>query len=112
MVCVRVGLVHVPVGLWVLMDQGIPLWPKLIIEEGRSIDALAKNRSYHGPINNIDTKAYCRHLKKLTCIGTLQVFIRVHILEQSCWYVRPTFVNCCLSNLLSGSTLPPPPFPV
>ena len=27
--------------------------------------------------------------------------------SQSCWYFRPSFVNCCPSNLLSGSTLPP-----
>ncbi len=33
----------------------------------------------HGLINYIDTKAKCRHLKQLTCKGTLrQVFIRVH----------------------------------
>ncbi len=31
---------------------------------------------------------------------------------QSCWYFRPRFMNCCLSLLLSGSTLPPPLFPV
>jgi hypothetical protein len=32
----------------------------------------------HGLINYIDTKAKCRHLKKLACKGTLrQVFIRV-----------------------------------
>jgi hypothetical protein len=32
-----------------------------------------------GLINYIDTKAKCRHLKKLTCKGTLrQVFIRVY----------------------------------
>jgi hypothetical protein len=30
--------------------------------------------------------------------------------NQSWWYFRPSFVNCCPSNLLSGS--PPPPFPV
>jgi hypothetical protein len=64
------------------MDQGISLWPKLIIEEGRSIDALAKNRPHHEPNNNIDTKAKFRSSKKLTCKGTLrQVFIRVHRLE-------------------------------
>jgi hypothetical protein len=28
--------------------------------------------------------------------------------SQSCWYFRPRFVNCCPSNLLSSSTLPPP----
>jgi hypothetical protein len=47
--------------------------------------------------------------------GTLRkVFIRVYRLEiQSCWYFRPSFVNCCPSNLLSGSTFrPDPPFPV
>ncbi len=26
---------------------------------------------------------------------------------QSCWYFRPSIVNCCSSNVLSGSTLPP-----
>ncbi len=31
--------------------------------------------------------------------------------SQSCWYFRPSFVNCCSSNLLSGSTLPPPHLP-
>jgi len=30
---------------------------------------------------------------------------------QSCWYFRPSFVNCWPSSLLCGSTLPPP-FPV
>ena len=34
--------------------------------------------SQHGLVNYIDTKAKCRHLKKLTCKGTLQVFIRVY----------------------------------
>ncbi len=45
-------------------------------------------------INYIDTKAKCRHLKKLTCTGTWRkVFIRVFIdwrYSQSCWYVRPS----------------------
>jgi hypothetical protein len=27
------------------------------------------------------------------------------------WYFRPSFVNCCPSPRLSGSTLPPSPFP-
>ncbi len=30
--------------------------------------------------------------------------------SKSCWYFRPSFVNFCPTNLLSGSTLPP--FPV
>ncbi len=67
-------------------------------------------RERHGLINYIDTRAKCRHLKKLTCKGTLrQGFIRVYRLGiQSVLLVfRPSFVNCCTSNLLSGSTLPP-----
>ncbi len=46
--------------------------------------------------------------KKLTCKGTLrQVFIRVYRLEIQTvmLYFRPSFVNCCHSNLLTGSTL-------
>ncbi len=27
--------------------------------------------------------------------------------SQSCWYLRPSFVKCCPSDLLSGSTLHP-----
>ena len=39
-------------------------------------------RFKHELINCVDTKANCRHLKKLTCNGTLQqVFIRVYRLE-------------------------------
>ncbi len=39
-------------------------------------------RGNHGLINNIDFKAKCRHLKKLTSKGTLrQVFIKVYRLE-------------------------------
>ncbi len=30
----------------------------------------------------------------------------------SCWYFRPSFVNCCPPNLLSGSRSPPPLFPL
>ncbi len=32
--------------------------------------------------------------------------------NQSCWYFRTSFMNCCPSNLLSGSTLPLLLFPV
>ncbi len=65
---------------------------------------------YHGLINCIDTKAKCRHLKKLTCKGTLrQVFFRVYRLEinhvgifyPALWTVAPL-------PLLFGSTLPLP----
>ncbi len=31
--------------------------------------------------------------------------------SQSCWFFCPSFVTCCPSNLLSGSTLPPPSLP-
>ncbi len=50
--------------------------------------------------------------KKMTFEWTLrQVLFRVYLLEiQSVMMVlsRPSFVNCCPSNLLSGSTLPLP----
>jgi len=40
---------------------------------------LVPDRADHGLVNYIDNKAKCRHLKKLTCKGTLrQVFIRVN----------------------------------
>jgi hypothetical protein len=36
-------------------------------------------QKYHGLITYLDTKAKCRHIKKLTCKGTLpQVFIKVY----------------------------------
>jgi hypothetical protein len=55
-----------------------------------------------GLIKYMDTKAKCRHLKNLTCKETLrQMIIRV--------YFPPRFVNFCPSNLISGSTLTPPP---
>ncbi len=53
---------------------------------------------HHGLINYKDNEVKCRHLKILTCKGTLRhVFIRVYRLE------IPSFVNYCPSNLLSGS---------
>ncbi len=61
-------------------------------------------------VNFIDTKGKCRNLKnwpvKRLC-GRCLVF-RLKI--QSCWYFRPSFVNCCSSNHLFGSVLSP--FPV
>jgi hypothetical protein len=72
-------------------------------------------RTTHGLINYTETKEKCRHLKKkLTCKWTMRrVFIRVYGLEiQSVMLVFwPSFVNCCPSNLLSGSILPPSPLP-
>ncbi len=64
--------------------------------------------------NNIDTKAKCRHLKNLPvkrlCGRCLSEFV-VWRYSQSYWYFRPSFVNCCPSNILSVSTLPPYPLP-
>ncbi len=51
---------------------------------------------------------------KVTCKGTLRQYLSVFTdwrYSQSSGHFRPSFVNCCPSNLLSGSTLPPPPFP-
>jgi hypothetical protein len=56
--------------------------------------------------------AKCHHLKKFTWDGTLQQVLIDFIdwrYSHSCYYFRPSFVNCYTSNLLSGSTLPPPP---
>jgi hypothetical protein len=68
---------------------------------------------FHGLINNIHTKAKCRHLKISTCKGTLrQVFIRVYRLEmQSVMLVFSTQL-CELfpPNLLWFT--PPPPHPL
>jgi hypothetical protein len=66
----------------------------------------------HGLFNYIDTKAKCHHLEKFTCKGTLGRCLSEFIdwrYIQSSWYFRPSFVTCCPSNLLSGST--PPPLP-
>jgi hypothetical protein len=66
----------------------------------------------HGQITYIDTKAKCRHLKNLPVKGLCGMCLSEFIdwrYNQSCWYFRPSFVNCCPSNLLSGLTLPPSP---
>ncbi len=66
----------------------------------------------HGLSNHVDTKAKRRHLPVK---GTLrQVFIKVTEWRYSLslWYFLSSYVNCCPSSLLSGSTLSPPPFPV
>jgi hypothetical protein len=52
--------------------------------------------------------------KKLTCKGPLrQVLIRVYrlVIQSGILIFRPSFMNCCPSNFLSGSSLPPPPLP-
>ncbi len=85
------------------------IWTSYLLIPQKTIDM----RGDHGLIDYKVIKAKCRHLKNLPvhCTETLrQVFIRRY--SQSCLYFRPSFVNCCPSNLLSGSTLPPSPFPV
>ncbi len=84
----------------------LPMW-------GIKPKHLVRCRFRHtAPWTNYQSKF--RHLTKLTCKVTLrQVVIRVYRLDihsQSCWYFRPSFVNCCPSNPLSVSTIRP--FPV
>ncbi len=65
----------------------------------------------HGLINYIDTKAKCRHRKKLTCKATLRQVLSEFIgrsYSQLCWFFRLNSVNCCPSNLLSGLISPLP----
>jgi hypothetical protein len=64
----------------------------------------------HGQINYVDTTAKCRHLKILTCKGTLrQVFIRVYRLEiQSVMFVFSTQICELLRLSPSLVKLPPP----
>ncbi len=79
---------------------------------------------YHGLINCIDTKVNRRHLKKLTCKGTLRqvlVCIRVHRLEvqsamllfstqldellplsPSLWFNFPPFPLPCVNKYTGG----------
>ncbi len=65
----------------------------------------------HGRTNYIDTKVKWCQLKnwpvKGPCGRCLWEFTGWRY-SQSYWYFRPSFVNCCLSNLFSGSALPPP----
>jgi hypothetical protein len=63
----------------------------------------------HGLINCKDTKAKCRHQKKLICKGTLrQVFIRVYRLE----IFDPALLSVAplTFSLVFNSPHPPPPF--
>ncbi len=57
----------------------------------------------HGLINYKDTKTKCR---LYWCLIEFIVWRN----SESCWYFRPSFVNYCPANLLSGS--PPPPIPL
>ncbi len=76
-----------------------------------SVTCILEVMTSHGLMKNIDTKAKCRHLKKLTL---RQVFMRVYRRRYTVNHVSifdPAFFNCCLFPLLFGLTLPPPPFP-
>ncbi len=60
----------------------------------------------HGLIKYIDIKAKCAHKKYRPVKGLCGKGYRLEIhYSHSCWYFRSSFVNCCLANLLSGSTL-------
>ncbi len=68
-----------------------------------------------------EVKAWTNYLYKLQSTMSLKNWLCCRCLSefkdwrysQPCWYFRPSFVNCCPSNILSGSTLPPSPlFPV
>ncbi len=59
----------------------------------------------HGLINYKNTKTKCR------IYWGLIEFIDWRY-SHSCWHFRPSFVNCCPSNLLSSSPFTsPPPLP-
>ncbi len=62
---------------------------------------------FHWIINYIETKAKCRHPKKIYLSRDFALIDWRY--RKSSWYFLPRFVNCCPSNLLSGSSLPPPP---
>ncbi len=95
---------------------------KLENREKRESNRLEEHKD-HGPINYIDTKAKCRHIKKLTCKGTLrQVFIclRPPPLLGFCLGRFSNFVDSesgqiksvkLLQNMVSNRTRHPPPPP-
>jgi hypothetical protein len=64
-------------------------------------------------IRLIEGNAKCRHIKNLPVKGLCVRCLSEFIDSQSCFYFRPSLVNCCPSKLLSGSTPPrsPPPPP-
>ncbi len=71
---------------------------KVFILSSNCIQHSRIQKQKHGLINNIDTKAKFRHLKKFIWKGTLrQVFIRVYNLEiqPDMLYFRPSFVKRC-----------------
>ncbi len=84
----------------ILVWRSAQRWQQLPISSRRR-ERKGVEAADHGLINYKDTKTECR------LYWCLREFKRY---SQSCWYFRPSFVNCCpsSSNLLSGSTLPPP----
>jgi hypothetical protein len=68
---------------------------------------------HHGIIYYTDTKAKCRHLKKLTCKGILrQVFIRVYRLELQLFMLLFSTQLCKLLPFSPSPWFNSPPFPV
>ncbi len=68
------------------------------------VPSFPSNPFGHGLLNYKDTNTICRHLKKLTCKGTLrQVFSGIYRLL----VFSTQLLNYCPCNLLSSS--PPPP---
>ncbi len=68
--------------------------------------------SEHGLINYKDAKAKCCHLKTWHIEGLCGRWLSEYVewrYSKSCWYFRPSFVNYCPTNLLSGLIPPPPP---
>jgi hypothetical protein len=78
----------------------------------KSIYWRQENHQNHGLINRIDKKAKCRHIKILPVKGICGRWLSEVIdwrYSQLRWYFCPSFLNCFLSNLLSGSLSPPLP---
>ncbi len=67
----------------------------------------------HWLINFIETKAKYRHLQKIDLKRDFAAEFIDWRYSKSCWYFRPSFVNCCIvatqtfSLVLLSSTLPP-----
>ncbi len=98
---------------YVDLPASLPHKYDVIFDDGRARVPCAQSAlRYHGLINYLDSKAKCRHLKELTCKGTLrQVLIRVYRLEwqsviPALWTVGP------IPFSLVQLSPPPPKFPV
>ncbi len=66
----------------------------------------------HGLTNYKDTKNKMSSSKNNLTVNRLRGRCLLEFIDwrysQSCWYFRPSFVNCCPFNLLSGWTFIPP----